>query len=295
MIRIRVFPDQQYIQCSSEKAMINYRNVCGLNNDCSYMGKFILVDDDSYTHAILLNKAQPKLNISKNNVIGMAFEPNQLLQWNTLDYEYLKKNVSKYYASDIPKGAPELFISHYTYMWHCQMRAERYIQYKKKHTMSYFVSNRLFLPGHIYRMHLAAKIIRDTDMDVHFYGSGCDLFQVKDQRIKGKFADYEIYKEYRYTVAICNYQTESLVTEKYTDPISFNCIPIYYGATTVETYFGSECCVKLTGDVDEDIRIITEVYNNPGKYNYNLTMAKHELYEGYCYFPTAICREFIDT
>jgi len=129
-------------------------------------------------------------------------------------------------------------------------------------------------------------------MDIHFYGSGCKLFEIKDSRIKGKFEDYKLFEDYKFTVAICNYPTESLVTEKFTDPITFNCVPIYYGASDVDKYFGDRCCIKLTGDIEHDLSMIKDIYNNPDKYNYDLSYAKQQLYEDYCYFPEMICREF---
>jgi len=129
-------------------------------------------------------------------------------------------------------------------------------------------------------------------MDIHFYGSGCKLFEIKDTRIKGRFEDYILFEDYKFTVAICNYPTESLVTEKFTDPITFDCVPIHYGASKINKYFGDRCCIELTGDTEHDLAVIKDVYNNPDNYNYDMTYAKQQLYESYCYFPEMICREF---
>lgn len=297
MIKIKVFPDKHYIGGTPNHMMHNYRKVCELEADCSYKGKFQLVDDESYTHAILLNKAKPQLkNIPKENVIGFAFEPNQFLKWNQEDFDYLEKYAFKYLASAVPDQAPTLFKSHYSYMWHCQKRSERFLPREKKQIMSMMTSNKTFLPGHLYRLELAKRIIKETDMDIHIYGSGCELLQAKDDRIMGRYGDneYPIFEDYMFNIAICNYPSESLVDQKFLDPITFDCVPIFYGASKIEEFFGKECCVKLTGDSDADIEIIKNVYENPHEFYYDLSHAKFQLYEGDCYFPEFIVKEFIN-
>ena len=62
------------------------------NCDDNYNVKYKLTYNDDYTHAILLNNPTPSLNIPKENVIGLAQEPINILHVNV---EYCNKHVSK--------------------------------------------------------------------------------------------------------------------------------------------------------------------------------------------------------
>ena len=46
--------------------------------------KYLISEDDDYTHAIILNTAMPKLNIPKENVLGLACEPFEFLRISDL-------------------------------------------------------------------------------------------------------------------------------------------------------------------------------------------------------------------
>ena len=49
-------------------------SIC-INTSDLYNNKVILTNDDNYTHAIIINTCMPKLNIPKENVIGISHEP----------------------------------------------------------------------------------------------------------------------------------------------------------------------------------------------------------------------------
>ena len=60
-----------------------------------------IVNDDSYTHAIIMNTATPPLTIPKENVVGLAFEPTPFLKYMTpmLDSNFVnfaQKYIGKY-------------------------------------------------------------------------------------------------------------------------------------------------------------------------------------------------------
>ena len=57
-----------------------------------------LVNDDSYTHVVIVNKAMPNIShIPKENVIGVAFEPYEFLFMNQEFINYAKKYISRYF------------------------------------------------------------------------------------------------------------------------------------------------------------------------------------------------------
>ena len=73
MLIIKIFSDF----CDSTTCKINFEKTCDSNNlDFYGLNKRVYITDkDDYTHAIILNKAMPILNIPKENVLGLAFEP----------------------------------------------------------------------------------------------------------------------------------------------------------------------------------------------------------------------------
>ena len=72
-----------------------------LKMDKNYNIKYKFTYKNDFTHAIIMNKANPVLNIPKENVIGLAQEPINLLNLNTKYIEYCKKNMKKYFIGNI--------------------------------------------------------------------------------------------------------------------------------------------------------------------------------------------------
>ena len=91
MFIIKIFSDF----CDSTTCKMNFEKICHSNN-LDFYGlnkKVYITDENDYTHAIILNKAMPKLNIPKQNVIGLAFEPFELLNINQEFINYSQKNI----------------------------------------------------------------------------------------------------------------------------------------------------------------------------------------------------------
>ena len=73
MIKIKIFcPFATSYNCKTIFEKINY------SSEIYFYGKdkkYYFTDDNDFTHAIIMNNAMPDLNIQKENVIGLAFEP----------------------------------------------------------------------------------------------------------------------------------------------------------------------------------------------------------------------------
>jgi hypothetical protein len=277
---IKIFSDF----CSSTDAKKNYENVCDINYQ-NYNWR--LVDDDNYTHAIILNKAMPYLRIPKKNVIGLAFEPKQLLDIDNKFIEYAKNHIGRYLIG-IENDLPDPFIEHYSYMWCNWKKNISNITFNEKpFIMSIIVSNKRYMEGHIYR-HLLVQKILDSNMDIHIYGNGTYKYG-NDRRLKGEFIDNAPpYENYKYSICIENSLSNDYISEKYTNSISYNSIPLLFGARNINKYFGDNCCYRLTGDIDIDFNLIGLIYNNPDKFEIDLSEARNELLNGNAYFPTFI-------
>ena len=57
------------------------------------------------------------LKIPKENVIGLAFEPNKFLNLNKEFIIYAQKHIGKYLIGDA-SNLPSPFVSHFGYMWY---------------------------------------------------------------------------------------------------------------------------------------------------------------------------------
>lgn len=286
MKRIKLFSDF----CTSSHAKYVYEYYYDLKKYYITNKEFIFVDDESYTHAIILNQAMPNLHINKENVIGLAFEPTCLLYINSQFVEYAQKNIGKY-CIGLKENLPYPFIEYYSFMW-CELcppitSIKRLEFSEKKYIMSLILSNKKQLPGHIYRHELVIKIL-ESNLPIHIYGCGTHEYMY-DERVKGRFDEWHLpYEDYKYTIAIENTESNDYISEKYTNAILYNSIPLYWGANNVEKYFGKEWGYRLTGDIEEDFKLIANICTNCDSNKIDLKNAYYEFSQGKAYLPTLL-------
>jgi hypothetical protein len=255
MIKIKIFcsfaPSDN---CKETFEKINY------STEISFYGKdkkYYFTNDDDFTHAIIMNTAMPNLNIPKENVIGLAFEPIFFLNLTAEFIEYAKIHIGKYYIGD-KFDLPNPFIEHFAYMWHS--RPSKEITIKNK-LMSIVVSEKKFAPGHIYRHKLVEKII-EFNLPIDIYGRGSNMY--KYNRIIGKFEDAEPYESYSFSICIENIICNHYFSEKIITPLMYNCMPIYLGCKNINDYL--ENVIILEGDILNDISTIVKIIENPTLY-----------------------------
>jgi glycosyltransferase involved in cell wall biosynthesis len=267
--RIRIFS----AFCDSTNCKSVYERLCQTDLMPNYgVDKDIYITDgDDYTHAILMNCPFVDLNIPKENVIGLAFEPPQFLKVSQEFAQYVEKHVGRYFIGD-STGLPATFINKYAFMWHLTPPRREPV---KDRLMSIMVSQKTEAPGHLYRHELVRAILA-TDLDIHIYGRGCQFYQ-GDPRVKGGFDnDDEPHERYHFHICIENFQTEAYTSEKYTNAVLWGTTPIYWGSRT--TLF-PENTIVLSGDVINDILLIRDIVNNPAQYKrkFNQTVVRSRL------------------
>ena len=255
MYKIKVFcPFADSTKCKEIYERINFAS------ELEFYGKnksIVITDDDDYTHAIIINTTMPQLKIPKQNVIGLAFEPIQFLGLTTSFVEYAQKYIGKYFIGD-KHNLPAPFIEHFGYMWHS--RPPKEITYKPN-LMSIVVSEKQFAPGHIYRHKLVQQIIR-KNLPIDIYGRGSNKYSYS--RTKGGFNDAEPYESYLFSVCIENFQCNHYFSEKIITPLLHNCMPVYLGCKNIDQYFDN--MINLSGNIDNDILLLTEIIKNPDSY-----------------------------
>lgn len=255
----------------------------GRNNYTEFI-KF--VDDNTYTHVILLNAITPSLSISKRNVLGIANEPNDFLRLDNNFVNYINNYCSKYILGKITSNLSENFIKYYPFMCHPWERENYFnnITPKKNFFMSIPYSGKSILPGHKYRKQLIEEILK-TNLDIHIWGRGCNQF-LPDPRLKGEFKEMHgnVIYDYEFIIQTENSESDEYISDKFPACIALNTVPIYWGAKNIEKYFGKNACIRLKGDVKSDIKLLIDIFKNKDKYKLDLSEARKELFEGKAYF-----------
>ena len=256
MYKIKIFcPFAPSKACKEVYERINF------SSEIEFYGKdkkVYITDGEDYTHAIIMNTIMPNLKIPKENVIGLAFEPIQFLSLTPEFINYAQKHIGKYLIGD-KLNLPAPFIEHFGYMWHSRPAKE--ITHKPN-IMSIVVSTKKSAPGHKYRHYLIEQIIK-LGLPIDIYGHGSTGYSYNN-RIKGSFNDAEPYENYLYSICIENYQCNHYFSEKIITPLLYNCMPVYLGCKNINSYFDD--IVKLSGDINKDIVLLTKIIKNPNDY-----------------------------
>jgi hypothetical protein len=252
---VKIFSDF----CGSRGAKEVYERLCDAEN-LDFYGKdkqVWITEDDDYTHAIIMNKAMPVLKIPKKNVIGLAFEPFEILRITHEFVEYAQQYIGKYFIGD-KRGLPEPFIEHFGYMWYSNPKRD--IVTKTK-LMSIVVSEKHWAPGHAYRHTLIEKII-EANLPIDIYGKGSMKYSHKSNNVKGEFNDAEPYENYMYSICIENFTSNHYFSEKIMSPLLHNCMPIYLGCKQIHEYFDD--ILILSGNINDDIQLFVEIFKCAG-------------------------------
>ena len=259
-IRLRIFSDEGVSNnlehwFSTEKLKIIYNK------------PVILTNGNNYTHAIILNTCMPQLNIKKENVIGVSHEPHILLfkdeNNKKIFVEYAKKNIHKYFIGDI-FDLPEPFLEGQPYFFY--NKSHFYAESKNKFC-SFVISkkNECYDNFNYNYRHDLVKEILSTDLPIDIYGYGTDLYRENDDnRIKYPL-EYTLdnpfgtipFEKYKFHICIENVNSNHYFSEKITNPLLSNVIPIYYGCKNIDGYFDN--IIKLSGDTKKDILLLNQI------------------------------------
>ena len=73
----------------------------------------------------------------------------------------------------------------------------------------------------------------------------------------------EALKGYKYCIAIENSRSTFYISEKFFDPLLNNCVPIYYGCTTIEKAYDSNSFVEFDLKKNTVIEDLREIIKQP--------------------------------
>lgn len=269
-MRIRYFSDF----CTSLQCKEKVEYIYNSSSIPNYGKDFKVVADDDYTHAIILNTAMPTLDIPRENVIGLAFEPPEFLKLDSRFIEYASKHIGIYYIGE--KGnLPPPFKNGFAYMWHILPPTIPNIQRQKHKLCSIMVSEKTMTWGHRYRHKLVESIL-STNLPIDIYGRGCKLYAnfgtmgkagTPDKRLHGEFEEMDaiMYSDYMFHIAVENFSHPHYISEKVLNPLLCGTTPIYWGSLRIGNYF-PDSTYTLTGNLATDMNAIHTILREPHKF-----------------------------
>lgn len=305
-MRVRIFCDwctsNEVLHCLERQceslllphyALTGVRHAAAASGEDGGGGKFTLTAGDDFTHAVVVNHAMPDLGaLPRHRVLGLAQEPRPFLQIDSpVHRAYAARHIGRYLVGSLecptrpnesPLGPP--FERHDCHIWYSvPTSGPAPTLATKTHVISMMVSAKGFAPGHVYRHHLAERILQ-THLPVHFFGNGCDRYRRRrlsyshphydpatgtDRRVRGPFVDCDaMLNGYLFHVCIENFSAGlgapvgEYYSEKVLDPLVRETVPVYLGSDAVERAFPGST-VALTGNVDADLAIIADLCQRP--------------------------------
>jgi hypothetical protein len=263
--------------CSEDQI---YNNIISAwsKGQTTYKDLFITKEND-YEYAVIFNLALPNKEIPKSNVIGFSHEPRMTLGLNNEIIRSIDEKASKYFISNA-QGLPEAFRSGYTFVLPSEFLKGETEEYPHENRMSMILSLSNFMPGHNMR-HAILKEVLETDMDIHFYAEGLSSIY-SDPRVKEfNWGLFNVpYENYQTQIVIENTVDDMWSTEKLSNCIIKETLPLYYGSKGIsDLFYGEDKIPMLSQNLEKNMEIIKDVY-----YNYNrdkvsvLKEAKNKLY-----------------
>jgi hypothetical protein len=251
-----------------------------------YGTAFELTYEDDYTHAVLLNIVMPNLKptVTKERVIGFAFEPPPNMCIPPEYIAYAQEHVCRYYIGK--KGTlPDPFVEGNAFLWHIVPQGLPHRGTRE--ICSMMVSEKTCSWGHRYRHQLVNAILK-TNLPIHIYGRGCSMHNTRDIRLHGPFRenDTEMYSHYHFHIAIENYSFPEYMSEKVINPLLCGTVPLYWGCHTIHTHF-PDWVHTLSGNLHNDMQFLTAVVKNPFSFMKNINIAQvHKKTNVLCHLPT---------
>ena len=303
MIIIRLFSNF----LDSEKLYKLIMNQYNWSNVDEYNIKYKFTYNEDYTHAIVYTRYNGKINVTKNNVIGLALEPENIINPNKLFKRWAIKNTRKYYIGKLTpylKSNNNTFVQGWTYLFPQINNNKQNNTFEKNKLINYVYSSKTNnsqskfynTVGLIYdyRHELGESIIKNN-INVDIWGSCTKKLKNKYQKninIKDSFKWEncgDAYKDYKFCIVIENSISPDYFSEKIIIPLLHGCIPIYLGCLNINKYLG-DCVIQLKGSIKEDIKLIKNIIENP--HNYNKLIDKKKILE-IIHLKNLIKKEFL--
>lgn len=120
---------------------------------------------------------------------------------------------------------------------------------EKTKTLSIVTSNLMSMPGHVKRVNIINKLLKDFPTEIDRYGRGYNYVDVKGDALL----------PYMFHICIENEFVPHYWTEKFADPLLAQSVPIYAGCPNIQEYFGEEGYIQFDVDNYDQLKRIIEI------------------------------------
>ncbi len=153
----------------------------------------------------------------------------------------------------------------------------------KNKLFSVVSSNQKMMPGHNKRMNIIEKLQRDYPGIVDIYGRGFNTVDYKADALE----------PYLFHICMENSSLPDYWTEKLSDPILAQCVPIYAGCSNISYYLGEDGIIQFDINDYKGLRsIIDRILTDPegfyNKYKFALEKVRKQLMEKQNLIPFVI-------
>lgn len=208
-----------------------------------------LTHNDDYDYAIVCCYTKEQLKTDKDHTIYFFMEPNWSVNW---DREAYKKSSRVFVTDKELYGNYDEYIEHKNFMpyggkgFDVAYNIDDILNYSntnKNKNISSIITNREASPldgrteGNLYmeRTRFVADLMR-AGLDFDAYGFFWENSDIKCSQNKGTLCSMQkvlATEPYRFSLAIENTSEKNYITEKFYDPVYYNCVPIYFGAPNI--------------------------------------------------------------
>jgi hypothetical protein len=248
---------------------------------------FTLTPNNDYDFLVIINYPHSYINFDKEKTLGVIMEPTWSPHFvNSKRFlEPLCKHILYHYPIKNPQYVfyPGLLPYHFDYDEGNDLDFYLNNTFTKHKKCSFVVSFNQISPHNscLYndRVKFALDIL-ETNLDIDIYGNNWEQANINDSRIKGTVDNKKTaLLDYEYSIAIENCQEEGYFTEKLTDCILTNTIPIYFGCPNIKKYLKSNPIFCLTNLKKEGLFELKTILDK--KTTKNETFDKHIMQNKY--------------
>lgn len=211
----------------------------------NFNSNYSFTSDNDFDFLVIINGPRQQIYFSKEKTIGVIMEPSNSPTVHM--YRPYLESVCGYI------------------LWHHKVDSSQYIyypgllpyhmDYKEGENLDYFLNNNFkknklcslitsyneenSFSSCIYqkRVNFVKKIL-NTDLDIDIYGNNWESSGILDKRLKGTLENKKQgLLNYKFSIAMENCREENYFTEKITDCILTDTIPIYHGCPNIDNFF----------------------------------------------------------
>lgn len=211
------------------------------NDDISK--EMLLTYRDDYDYLIILNDFRRNKNEIKcpiENRIAFIMEPSWSNNWDRNLSDYVSKVYSHFEYDEKFKFNPSIMSTH-LYPKPIEIGEIQHVEnnvikitntkYEKSKKLSIVVSN-----ISSYKRYEFVKKLLNSDLEFDMYGRG---WNINDSRYKGYVTNkIDALKDYEFSICLENSVEYGYISEKFIDSILCETIPIYYGSSDVDKWYG---------------------------------------------------------